>query len=222
MLHRVQNGAWATLAVVVLAACVTEVPGTPQVTQDGLELRVIRGVDTVHVRPGVDFARYDRLMFDPVVVAFDPDWDPKHTTPRGALTAAEREQIRRDAAALFERAFRNELELNGGYQLVTAPGPDVLRVSASLIDLYINVPEGAHSGGARVYSMNAGRVTLLAELRDSESGAVIARVSDREFGRDVEDVRWSSSVLDAVEAERIFSAWARLLRERLDAVHQGG
>ncbi len=66
--------------------------------------------------------------------------------------------------------------------------------------------------------MNAGRMTLVAELRDSETGALFARVVDEREARDNMTLQWSNRVENSAEARAAVSRWANILRARLDAV----
>ena len=93
-----------------------------------------------------------------------------------ALPAEDRERIRRELTELFMQVFAEELTSNGGAPLVTTAGPDVLRLSAVLPDVYVNAPDTLEPGRSRTYVMSAGHATLVAELRDSESGAIIGRL----------------------------------------------
>jgi hypothetical protein len=55
----------------------------------------------------------------------------------------------------------------------------VLRVKASILNLYVNAPSSGGAGRSRTYVSSAGQMTLLAELVDATSGQVLARVADR-------------------------------------------
>ena len=134
----------------------------PDVTEDGLARVDIRGVDAAYRRPGADLARYSKVMLDPVQVAFDPDWDPKRTGSNLKVSAEDRERIRRELAELFMQVFSEELSKDGGAPLVTSAGPDVLRLSTGLADVYINAPDTMEAGRSRTYVMSAGRATLVA------------------------------------------------------------
>ena len=59
-------------------------------------------------------------------------------------------------------------------------------------------------------------MTLVAELADSETGEVIARVLDRYKARTTGNFQLSSSVSNASEARSAASGWAKILRVELD------
>ncbi len=202
----------------LVAACATTAKQTlPDTTEDGLQKVAVKGIDVAYVRTGSSLAPYKRLMLDPVEVAFSKDWDPEKTGSRMKLTEEEREKIRTDLAKLFTRTFKEELK-KGGYPIVDKPAPDVLRVTVGLIDVYINAPDVMTPGRTRTYVVNAGRMTLVAELRDSETGASLARIADQREARDDTFLQVASSVENSAEARAMISNWARILRARLDAV----
>ncbi len=203
---------------VFLAGCETiqrEPP--PETTEDGLVRTNVKGIDVAYVRPGSSLAPYKRVMLDPVEVAFSKDWDPEKTGSRMRLSEADREKIRSDLAKLFEKTFKEELE-KGGYPIVDKSAPDVLRVTPALVDVYINAPDVMTPGRTRTYVMNAGRMTLVADFRDSETGAILGRVADQREAREDMFLQLSSSVENSAEARAMISNWARILRSRLDAV----
>jgi len=62
-------------------------------------------------------------------------------------------------------------------------------------------------------------MTLLAELSDSASGEVQARVVDRREAPNNTRMTLSGSVENAAEAREIAAGWARTLRAALDRAH---
>jgi hypothetical protein len=152
-------------------------------------------------------------MIDPVEVAFSKDWRPTAME----VTKRDRENIRTGVAEGFREVFTKELQEKAGYQVVDAAGPDVLRVTAGIIELYIEAPDtGRTSSISRSWVVSAGNMTLVGELRDSESGAILARVADRSAGRDTGRMDWATGSSNKAEARRIMGQWAAILREALD------
>jgi hypothetical protein len=209
---------WGVIAALLagVSGCASN-PAIPDVTEDGLARVDIRGVYAAYRRPGAELKEYRKVMLDPVQVAFDPDWDPKRTGSNLRLSAEDRERIRRELAELFMEVFSKELTTDGGPPLVTSAGSDVLRLSTALADVYVNAPDTNEPGRSRTYVMSAGSATLVAEVRDSESGAILGRLFDRREA-DTGMLQWSGSVHNSAEARRMFTRWAQLLRERFDAV----
>jgi Protein of unknown function (DUF3313) len=184
---------------------------------EGLKRVKRPGLDTVYMREGVDLAQYKRVMLDPVEVSFDKAWNPRQGTAT-RLDAADPVAIREGLAKLAREVFRRELQDRGGYPLVEQPGADVLRVRARIVDLYINAPESNSAAITRTYVLDAGRMTLMAELYDSQTNALIARVIDRERGleRGLNELQIANRVTNTAEADRILTKWAGRLRTALD------
>lgn len=206
------------LGPILVAALALALPLTggadepPATTHDGLQLTQSKKLDLLYVQPGATLSGYSKVWLDPVQVAFSKSWKPD---PR-KVDAQDRERIRADLAAEFQRIFKQELEEKGGYALVDAAGPDVLRVLPAIINLYITAPDTAAVGRTKVYSVSPGEMTLVVELRDAESGAILARAADRK-GRSFGPMQWTTRATNITEARRILRAWATTLRDGLDA-----
>lgn len=185
----------------------------PATTHDGLELVKDSRLDLVYRRPGVDMTGYTKLMLDPVEVAFKKQW----TQDFRQVSNHDRERIRTELAKEFHDIFVEELQTKGGYQIVDEPGPDVLRVTAGIFELYINAPDTMTAGRSRTYALSTGEATLGAELTDSESGSVIARATDRVRARESATMQWITRSQNRADARAMLRKWATALREGLDA-----
>ena len=215
----------AVVAVAVLAGSVMASDARQQfeeaVTADGLERVKVKGVDLAYRAPGATLSGYARVRIEPVEVAFRKDFDPTHTTSRLRLTAKELEPMRERTGILVREEFSRELE-RGGYQITESAGPDVLEVRARIADLYVNAPDTMEAGRSYSFTMNAGEMTLVLELRDSETGQVLARAYDRREARETGQLNWTTSVSNEADAREIARRWARILHQRLDAARATG
>ncbi len=211
---------------VAVAGCAATPPPTLQtgpdreITVDGL-VRVDNPVVAVAYRkPDMDLTPYTRFMLDPVEVAYQKDpGDRRRSGVAGAddnfaLSPSQMETLK----GMFREAVVEALTKDDGYELTTEPGPDVLRITASLVDLVVRVPT-QRGGRQRNFTRSYGLVTVILELRDSQSGEILARAGDRR-----DPTRNTSTNLARVSATfvrsdtmRLFQYWADLLRERLDA-----
>jgi hypothetical protein len=213
-------GLVALLALGALAApgCAAEKP--PPQQWDGLERRPNKVLDNVYVRPNVRFTAYQSVRLDPVIVEFDEDWDPNRgvKSPSRRLAASDIQEIRTDLATVFHRVLAETLA-KGGYPLVAADGEDVLRVTAGLVDVYINAPGKSAAETKNTYVMESGRMTVYLELRDSVTGQVLARAVDTTRGSSSGTLQWAGSVSNSVDAKQAFGEWASQLRRALDAVN---
>jgi hypothetical protein len=213
-LSRLISGACLALT---LAACVIS-PKTADNTPDGLVRVQSKNVDSLYIMPGMSLSKYRRVMFDRIDVAFKADWQVNHPN----IPPEDIENIRYGAASVFRTEFAQALE-KGGYAVVERPGPDVLRVSASIVDLGIvggstaGTEERGHS-----YIVSTADMSLVAELRDSSSGANLARAIDRKRGRQYGNLQVADQASNTAEARQAFALWAGYLRDALDAARAGG
>jgi hypothetical protein len=185
---------------------------------DGLKQVKVKGVDAAYVRPGADVTGYTKMIIDPIEVAFSKNWDKKSTIYKQKLSTEQLDEIRQKMAEIAKETLDEVMSRDNGYQIVTAPGPDVMRFSAAIVDLWPRAVDTQEPGRNYVYTTSAGSAVLFAELRDSETNQLFARVVDGREARNSGTMRWTNSVENTAEARRMVQDWANILRKRLDAV----
>ena len=211
-----------TLALLLGGALTTLLPPAaiadePPKEWDGLARVKSKQLDHVYKLPEADFSGYKRVRLDPIEVEFDKNWKPNQSerSPSRRLTDADIQKIREALAKEFHKVFTEELSEHG-YPVVAENGEDVLRVSAAIANLYITAPEKMSAGVSRTYTTSAGHMTLVAELRDSVTGQLLARAVDSVQGRDTGSFMITNSVTNMSAARTALTKWARVLREGLD------
>lgn len=205
------------MGAVVLSGCAS----TDAVTEwDGLVRQPNTRLNAVFVKPDAQVVAYRSVMLDPVQVSFDGNWDPNRGTRSmsARLNADDIAAIKGDLAELFREIFRDELA-RGGYQLVDQPGPETLRVTPAIINLFINAPDTSAPGRTRTYTADSGRMTLVVELRDSETGTLLARAVDTQTGRSAGMWTITNRVTNTADARRAIGVWASALRRGLDELY---
>ena len=65
-------------------------------------------------------------------------------------------------------------------------------------------------------------MTLLAELSDSVSGQMLARVADRREGNSLARMERADRIENEGAAREVAAAWAQILRNALDKAHAIG
>ena len=177
-----------------------------EASEEGLYAVSARRIGFVEVGPGIDLSPYQKLMVPDVLVTFKDD------RKRYRLNDAQIDHLRR----YFHEELEKELA-KGGYDLTDQPGSDVLFLTTLLVDLIVTRPRPP-SGRGRTWVATSTEVTLIMELRDSLSGKILARATDR---RGVQGsgayLERNISAIEVANVRRLFSSWARLLRQRLDA-----
>lgn len=164
------------------------------------------------VNKTMDYKPYKKIMFDPVEVYLAPNPDYKGLQPDALKAMTDS----------FLAAFKKALEPE--YQVVTTPGPDVLRVRSAITNLQAVKPALKGTDFVPIKAIyNAGRavagkspkvaeMTAEMEVLDAQglraAAAVATRKGDQKL-KQGEEVTWK-------ELEAITTYWAKSFRDRLD------
>lgn len=207
-------------AALALAGC-TGMSGMPRpelvegVDWSGLEPVHMKGMDIAYLRPGAEFGRYDRVLLEPIEVTFAPEWEPLRPGSTFPLSQRDMEKLRHDVAEPLRESFVNTIERDDKYPLVEEPGPGVLRIRLRVADVRLNAPNLESPGRSEQWARSAGEMTLVAELIDADSGALLGRIIDRWIDPDgpLERYTWvdnNRAIGDAAED------WAGAIRRHLE------
>jgi hypothetical protein len=175
--------------------------------KDGAKLRWLK--------PGVDWAKYDKVMLDSVVFFFDDDSEYKGIEPNELKKLAD--------------DFNQQLvdTLKGPYPIVAEPGPGVLRIRFAITDLQQSNPvlsgvtsiipvglavsvvkkgvtdswAGSGATGAEMMALDSLTNDVIAVAQDEKTAGFTERFS-----------KWGS-------AEEAFKYWAERVKLYLDQVH---
>jgi hypothetical protein len=189
-----------------------------EITHDGLYRVQKSVVDAAWVKPDLDLTGYTKLVIVEPTIAYKK-LEPVSTfqTDRESQFPVQEENKARFEQILKEE-FIEELEKLERYEIVTAPGPDVLLLVGGVLDVVSFVPpdlESAKYGRGGVYLDSVGSAVLVIELRDSQSGEILARAVD---GRAADSpfAFEANSVTVWSEVRRLAQYWANLLVDRLN------
>jgi hypothetical protein len=185
--------------------------------EGGLQKIQVPGLDVVYARPGATLAGYTKVMLAPVTVSFHKDWAKtvKVGTNR-QISPSDQQRIRDKLAKLVQEELVKELTA-GGYQIVTAPGDDVLGVEAAIVNLYARAPANlTGQSGKDFYAVTAGEMSLVIQLSDSASGDAIARAFDNFKATEYTNPERITRVDNEAEARSAATQWAKRLRMALD------
>jgi hypothetical protein len=212
------------LLVFLLAGCASSTPTLDtgpdaEVTFDGLFPVKGGSFDAAWARDDVDLTQYTKLMLQGVGIEYRPGGETGRTYM--ARTSADHfevtEKQKGDFAALMGEVFREELGKSEHFTIVDEPGPDVLLIKGALLDVVSYVPpDVATSSRDRIYLSRVGEATLVLELRDSITEAILARAIDRRAAESAFSMSESNRVRNRSEVRRMAQTWARMLRTRLD------
>ena len=209
-----------TAVMLSFLAVMANAADKPPGNWDGLVEVKSKRLDLAYLAPGADFRPYSKIMVDPTQVAFHKDW-MKNMNDRRDLSRKVTEEHAKDiieaARTNFSDVF-NEVFGKAGYTIVTAPGDDVLRISPGVANLYINAPDLMSAGRSQTYSANAGEATMILELRDSQTGALLGRVVDRRETRDAIGMQPANRVTNTNDFRALFKTWASTCVKGIEAL----
>jgi hypothetical protein len=164
-----------------------------------------------------DFRQYSKVMFHPTVVVITPGPDYKGIQPDALKRMTD------DFSAAFKKA------LSPAYQIVNAPGPDVLQVRLAItgvqpvspglnptdllpIKAVFNIGRAAAGQSPQVAEMTA-EMEVLDATGKPVAAAVATRKGDKRLNQG-ESLTWK-------HLEAITAYWAGNFRERLDELRGG-
>ena len=168
-------------------------------------------IELVYLAPESDFRPYTKVMIDPSEIAMRANWlrDQRRNSSSLGSQATERditralERGRQQFDTYFADAFTS-----AGFTIATEPGPDVLRIRPGVVDIDVFAPDVA-SGRTRTFTEEAGAGTLVVEVRDSQTNALLGRAIERRLAGD--NGPWlRTAASNRADFDRLFRRWAEL------------
>lgn len=205
----------AASVIAGLTGCVVS-QSEDQISFDGLVPVVNTNLDRAWVRPDFDLANYDKVMFRGVGIEYAPTKRATRLSVGTQTSFLIDEEDKQRLEDVVEDEFAKELVKVEGFETVDEPGQETLLLTIGLREVSSHVPPD-RVGRHEVFLPEVGSATLVIEFRDSESGAIMVRGSERRaaerFGTDFQR---SSPVTNWSTVRRLASTWARGLRVALD------
>mgnify|MGYP001182185723 FL=1 len=218
-------------AYLAIVACAPKNPviETDGPTYDGMVPVRDSGMKEAWVKPDINISSYRQILLLPTEVQF-------RAVRPGAGTSLSRSQdlefplspaAQKRLVDTVTEVFRKELALSSNLTLATEPGPDVLLLRISLLDIVSRMPpEGP--GRTEIFLDEIGAATLLLELQDSLSGETLARAVDRRAADPVDGLYGQgtlarvNSVTAWSEVRRVARRWATVVTRRIDQLYTRG
>jgi len=191
------------------------------------------GLGEAWISPGANLARYGRLRLEPAEFQFRP---VPAVAPAQRLTATEfplddasRERLVADVTA----ALGEELARSRRLPLTDAGGPDVLVVQVMILDIVSRLPPDIAARN-ELYLDSVGEATLQLQLRDDQTGTLLARTSDRRRAEPADGFGIPGAagglrrlgrvtpVTARADAVRTVRRWAATVTRRIDQLYVQG
>jgi hypothetical protein len=216
--HVLKTGITSLILAVAPLATAQDVPA---LQWEGMRKADWKTFDEAFVAPGVDFRPYTKVMIDPVDASFRRNWQRDYNRVNVSLdrriSDEQAQEILVEAQDGLGDAFVQAAR-NAGYQIATAPGPDVLRLKVYLTDLDVHAPDLRTSSRDWTFAEEAGSGRLVMEVRDSASDALLAGGVDRRDIGDMSFLQRRSSVTNRADFSRAFRRWAEFSVDALDGL----
>lgn len=218
---------WNRIALVILSlalgGCATPAPTldtdpNAEVTFDGLHEVQHSAADKAWAMPDLDLSNYSKIMVQGAGI----EYRPGGKSGRGltARSGGGPFEVTEEQKARFQQVVGevivDEFGKSENFTLVNEPGPNVLLIRVALLDVVSYVPPEP-MGRTEIYLSEIGEVTLVLEIRDSITDAILVRAIDRDIIGDDGMMRNSNRVTNASEVRQVIRKWMSTLRERLDS-----
>jgi hypothetical protein len=211
--------AWNTKGILAGVLLLAASPLLAQATEDNWEglVRIKSDkIELVYLAPEADFRPYTKVILVPSDMAMKKNWlrDQRRRSSGLSGDTTESDVVR--ALDLgkkeFDKYFAEEFA-KAGFQIVTEPASDVVRVAAGVFDIDVVAPDTS-IGRSRTYSEEAGAGTLVLEVRDSVTNALLGRAIERRIAGD--NGPWvRNAATNRSDFDRLFRRWAEASAEGL-------
>ncbi len=212
---------FAGLVVSVVAGCSMTKPHEKnaqlKADKEGLSVVEHTRFDGTFIAPGAQFSQYSKLFVEQLDMS-DVKIRKQSSNNFTQDTPWElNDEDRRYYSERYIEALMNNLIVDGTYATAMQAGPDVMTVSAKVLEI---APLGSKDDSQgrptrmKVYSEGMGTMTLEITLYDSLSGKPLAIITDqRDLGRVWEE---NNRVTNNVQIRLAFNQWLKNLRTELD------
>lgn len=182
--------------------------------KEGLQPVKATGLDLTFVRKEARLDGYSKVLLGTPVVEINPDWRRKSGMLPSATPVKVQPIIEQITAMLHEEV--QKALTAGGYELVKEPGEGVIAVDVAIVNLFLITTQDSVDRGDTMEGRSVGRMTLVADLRDSRSGELVLRVFDDEVGPKPES-RMRDALAECMAwARSALAGWSASLRGGLD------
>lgn len=182
----------------------------------GLQRVENASLDELYVKPGVNFAQYNKITIGNVPVSFNHYWQRNH---RNILTDRDVQRIQETMGRLLKEQFIKEFTEENGYKHVEAEeaGEGTLLLSPSIIRLNLHAPDTGAPGIRESYVTSAGHATLSLDVYDAASGELLMHVQDYRFARGFGDRIFfrATRASNAFQMRQMMSIWADRVHDHI-------
>ncbi len=167
------------LSSLLIACASTDSTISAQLDDDGMMRIYQTSRGELWLRPDTHFASYDKLLIEPLTVSY-------HARGHFDYPGLRETDFQFDAIELarvedrFNKAITEVWMSKEDRSMARKPGPDVLIMTPSITDLFLYASiKDVRLARDRSMVRESSKMVIRAELRDGESGQLLARIADR-------------------------------------------
>jgi len=211
------------LFVLLLPLSIAGCASAPVVTSDGLVSERSGKFDELYLRPDANVSAYRRALIEPVPVRFANGYVSRQHGLNHLLAQPlqkpylDQDVVAQDMSTLMQKSLLDAFRA-AHYEIVSDPGPGVVRISARIDELYVNAPDEMSSSVRATFNRETGDASLSLVAADSVSGNPLARVVQRRIVREVGRANLANDTTNRFWFETAFRRWAADVTSAFGAV----
>jgi len=201
------------LFVLLLPLSIAGCASAPVVTSDGLVSEHSGKFDELYLRPNGALSAYRRALIEPVPVRFANGYVSRQHGLNHLLAQPlhkpylDPDIVAQDMSTLMQKSLLDAFRA-ANYEIVSEPGPGVVRISARIDELYINAPDEMSSSVRATFNRETGDASLSLVATDSVTGNALARVVQRRIVREIGRANLANDTTNRFWFETAFRRWA--------------
>ncbi|SES80816.1 DUF3313 family protein [Thalassotalea agarivorans] len=221
----------AALASCFLVACATPDPTLSEQTNElGLAKVENSALAISFVKPDVNWRKYTKLYFATVTANNEhpADYKPPRVDVKSEGLNATYDLRDKDLRKL-EQAFREKVgdvfDEHQPWEIVDKADGNTLQIDVVITDIRLAAPREDSRRTSlqfgRTYTETSGSLVLIAQLKDAQSGEVLAQAIDR--GQRVSQWHLNTAVFNYGDVKSIFNSWLNTFKNglmRVSADHE--
>jgi hypothetical protein len=155
---------------------------------------------------------YTAILLERATVEFTKNWARDQRDRGNRPTEENMGRIKTEVSELLDEVFRQELTTDGVFTLGDTPAADVLRITPRIVDLNIYAPDRMRDHIGYSLADSKGSMTLVLEIHDSVSGALLAQMTENREDPRMGYFEWTTNGSNLQAARFMFMRWGNKLR----------
>jgi hypothetical protein len=209
------------ITTLVMAGCASKPPTfqegpDAEISFDGLVRVDNTAFKKVWADPDTDLSNYTKIIPKKAEIEFRAVKGSARLSSKSEYPIDEKDRIK--IIDTIAQILSEEISDNKRFTITDKPSPDTLILAVSLIDIVSNVPPEL-AGRSDVFLSRVGEITLVLELKDSQSGETLLRAAERGAVETAGNRGMrSNSVTNMNELRRLARRWGAKINNGLESL----